>query len=81
MAEWGRKDGVKVVWIPYPDSVGTEVKAFFNLHWNRWKEGRSRFAEQVSAPALASDELESHFQYVFMKIWPRVAEYARVLER
>jgi hypothetical protein len=81
LREWANTEGIRDVWVPYPDRVGKEVLGFFKEHWDKWQSGnRRRFAERVGCPAMASDELKYHFYFYFMRIWPRMAEYARVLE-
>jgi len=82
MREWTKKEGIQVVWVPYPDKVGNEVASFFGEHWKHWlSEGRRRFAVKVNCPVLASRNLQYHFEFYFLSIWPRTAAYARVLER
>jgi len=82
METWASKEGVEIVWVPYPDRVGKEVMSFFRRRWNRWcAGGRQKFAETVGCPVLASEELEYHFKFYFTSVWPRTAEYARILEK
>jgi hypothetical protein len=81
LREWAKAEGVRVVWVPYPDRTGKEVMSFFKDHWDHWqKKGRRKFAEKVGCSVLASDQLDYHFEFFFMKVWPRMVEYARLLE-
>jgi hypothetical protein len=82
MQAWADGRGTRAVWLPYPDAVGKETRAFFHRHWGRWSSGgRYGFAEREGCRALANDHLAYHFDFYFNKIWPRVAEYSRVLEK
>ena len=82
MQAWAKDRGARAVWLPYPDAVRGETAAFFRKHWERWSSrGRHGFAEREGCRALASNYLAYHFDFYFNKIWPRVAEYSRVLEK
>lgn len=82
LREWAREGRVRIVWVPYPDRVQPDVTAFFRRHWDHWRmRGSREFAARAGCPVLASDELRFHFAFYFTGIWPRMAEYARVLER
>ena len=80
--EWAASERIPVVWVPYPDREAEGDLRFFESHWKRWQaEGRSRLAREFDCPVLASDLLQFHFRFHFTRVWPRMAEYARVLER
>jgi hypothetical protein len=82
MAAWANARGVQAVWIPYPDAVQEDVSAFFRRHWDRWSSGgKETFAERAGCRALESEELEYHFDFFFNGVWPRTAQYGRVLEK
>jgi hypothetical protein len=82
MQAWAKDLGARAVWVPYPDAVRGETAAFFRRHWERWSSrGRHGFAEREGCRTLASDHLAYHFDFYFNKIWPRMAEYSRVLEK
>jgi len=79
---WAEAEKISVTWVPYPDRAGREATVFFQKHWESWQRERGRgFAQKMDCPVLASDLLQFHFRYHFTSIWPRMAEYARVLER
>jgi hypothetical protein len=81
MQAWADDRGARAVWLPYPDAVRGETAAFFRGHWEKWSSGgREGFAEREGCGALASGHLAYHFDFYFNGVWPRMAEYSRVLE-
>lgn len=82
MREWGKQHHVHIANIAYPHNVADDVRAFFRRHWQLWlKERRQAFARVQNCQFLASDDLQYHFEFSFLRIWPRIAQWACRLER
>ena len=79
--KWVKSAGIHPVRIAYPDVVDNDIRTFFDRRWEHWiSKGRWDFAQAVSYPALAADELQGHFRYYFLKVWPHLAQWARKTE-
>jgi hypothetical protein len=82
LKQWASARKITLVNVPYPEAVDEEIADFFTQSWDHWKKrGRWDFARAIHSPACGADELQGHFQFFFRKVWPRMAQWAKDLER
>lgn len=81
LRQWAKREGLPLTAIPYPDRVDERIHDFFSERWIHWlRTGRKLFSEKVNCPTFGSDEIQYHFGFFFMKIWPSLAQWARTIE-
>lgn len=82
---WTSARGFAPVWQRYPRRVDAHVTSFFRDLWARWQaHGRYALAERARAwggDVLTGPAPAARWEYEFLHVWPRLAQWACELER
>ncbi len=82
LKEWARTAGVVPVTVSFPDTIEKNIIHFFRESWEYWvTKGRQSFATFVNHSIFDADQLQYHFKFHFLKIWPSMAQWAKKVER
>ena len=82
LKEWARIAGFVPVTVSFPDTIEKNIIHFFRESWEYWvTKGRQSFAARINQPIFDADQLQYHFKFHFLKIWPSLAQWAKKLER
>jgi hypothetical protein len=81
LTEWAESKGILIKTVSYPNKVDQDIMGFFERKWKDWKDKNSQvFSQTVGLPIFGAETLQYHFEFFFLKIWPRLAQWARKLE-
>ncbi len=80
LRKWSREVGIRLVNLPYPGSVDSDIEAFFDRHRNRWRgEGLEALAREIDCPVLQRPEVAARLDLYFDLTFRRTAQWARAL--